>query len=106
MKPWQDIATEAQQYRDRTIASITPPVPGVPDGLPLNVTGLPKQLLSTSEVEITEKPAEELIALLTKGLLSSVEVTQAFLRRAGLSQKLVRAIATPTLPGQTFNESS
>lgn len=88
-RTWQEVAKEAQLHRDASIAKVNPPVPEVPADLPLDVTPLPRKLLSEREVEITETPAESLLASLATGKLTSVEVTNAFLRRAGLAQKLV-----------------
>lgn len=53
-KPWQEVAKIAQQARDRSIAQVQPPVPDVPLDLPLNVSDIPRQLLTPAEVEITE----------------------------------------------------
>ena len=88
---WQDVARIAQQQRDDSIARVDPPVPEVPAELPLDVSVLPKELLSSEEVEITQTAAEDLVASIASGKLSSVTVTEAFLRRAGLAQKLVCA---------------
>lgn len=88
-RTWQEVAKEAQLHRDASIAKVNPPVPDVPAELPLDVTSLPRKLLTEREVEITETPAESLLASLATGKLKSVEVTNAFLRRAGLAQKLV-----------------
>lgn len=90
-KPWRDTARAAQLHRDASIAKVNPPVPEVPDNLPLDVTSLPRELLTEKEVEITESPAESILASLASGKLKSLDVTNAFLRRAGLAQKLVRA---------------
>lgn len=65
-------------------------MPDRPKQIPLNVTGIPKTLLSEKEIEITEKLPEKLVEELANGSLTAVEVTNAFLRRAGLAQKLVR----------------
>ena len=56
------------------------------------MTGIPQILLSPREVEITTMSAEGLVALLATGTLTSTEATNAFLRRAGLAQKLVNII--------------
>jgi amidase len=88
-KPWQEVAAPAQEARDKSIALVQPPVPKVPVDLPLNVTRIPGQLLTPSEVEITETAPEILVQKLASGELTSVEVITAFLRRAGLAQKLV-----------------
>lgn len=86
---WQQVAQKAQKHRDNTIARLQPAVPDVPSELPLNVTPIPRVLLSPKEVKITECSAEELITSIGAGRLTSSEVTNAFLRRAGLAQKLV-----------------
>lgn len=85
---WQSIASDVQDHRDSTIARVKPPVPDVPHELPRDVTPIPKELLTAREVEITESAPEDLVASLAHGKLRSVEVTNAFLRRAGLAQKL------------------
>ena len=87
--PWQEIAKEAQEHRDQTIEAVKPEIPDVPANLPLNVTKFPKQLLTAEELDITEQSVEELLPKLANGKLSAAAVTNAFLRRAGLAQKLV-----------------
>jgi amidase len=86
---WQEVAANIQAYRDESIAGVQPPIPDVPVSLPRNVTGIPKQLLSPREVSLTECPPEKLVASLANSQVSCTEVTNAFLRRAGLAQKLV-----------------
>lgn len=88
-KPWQEVAKLAQEARNKSIALVQPPVPDVPADLPLNVSEIPRQLLTPSEIEITETPPEALVQKLASGELTSVAVITAFLRRAGLAQKLV-----------------
>ena len=86
---WQDVARQVQDHRTNTIAEVQPQIPDVPKNLPRNVTSIPRDLLSSREVEITESTTEILVASLATGKLTSREVTNAFLRRAGLAQKLV-----------------
>lgn len=88
-RSWQETASIAQNKRDQSIASVVPSVPDVPNDLPDNVTELPRKLLSTQEVTITESSPDKLLTELASGKLTCVEVTTAFLRRAGLAQKLV-----------------
>ena len=88
-RPWQDIAKERETHRNEAVNQLQPPLPHVPHDLPVNVTKLPLSLLSAQEVRITETPTEDLLAALASAKLTSVEVTNAFLRRAGLAQKLV-----------------
>ena len=85
---WQDIAGQVQLYRAGTVAKIQPRLPDVPRELPCNVTKIPQELLSAHEVKITESAAEDLLTSLATGQLTSTEVTNAFLRRAALAQKL------------------
>ena len=87
---WQDVAKEAQEHRDATIALVTPAIPQLPTELPLDVTKLPGELLTAEEIKITESLAEDLVETLATGKLSSTTVVKAFLRRAGLSQGLVQ----------------
>lgn len=97
-KTWQSIAHEAQQYRDASISRIKPDVPQIPSNLPRNVMGIPGKLLSPDEIQITELPVEELADMLRLGKVTAVVVTLAFLRRAGVAQKLVRSPPQSALP--------
>ncbi|KAK6336388.1 hypothetical protein TWF696_001948 [Orbilia brochopaga] len=95
---WQKIALERQQYRDASISRISPRIPNVqPANLPLNVLNTARSMLTRQEVKITEMSSTELLGLLASGKLTAVEVTNAFLRRAGVAQKLVNCI-TEVLP--------
>lgn len=93
-RSWEETAKIAQDLRDRSIAEVEPAVPAVPSTLPKNVIDLPRTLLSEDEVVLTEKNPEELLAALAKGEISSSTVTLAFLRRAGLAQKLASNYST------------
>ena len=88
-RSWQEIATEVQEHRESTIAKVRPQNYQVPGNLPLNVTSIPKAVLSSREIEITQSAADLLIASLGTGRLTSTEVANAFLRRAALAQDLV-----------------
>lgn len=101
---WQDVASKMQKHLADTIAAVEPAVPAVPDDLPLNVTGLPKQLLSKECISITETTAEQLIPKLAKGELTSTAVTKAFLQRAGLASKLVNC-CTELLPTRALERA-
>lgn len=97
-KTWQTIAHEAQQYRDASISRIKPDVPQTPSNLPRNVMEIPGKLLSPDETRITELPVEELADMLRLRKVSAMVVTLAFLRRAGVAQKLVCLPAQSALP--------
>lgn len=92
-RPWQEVAREAQQYRDSTIAAVQPELPTLPHPLPKNVTAIAGQVLSDREEHITSLSVNSLLdALAGRGIgerLLAVEVVNAFLRRAALAQKLV-----------------
>ena len=90
-----------RQYRDETIAEISPKVPDAPSELPLDLTSIPRQLLSEDEVRITEQAPEELLSALASGQLTSTAVTTAFLRRAGLAQHLTNCV-TELLPSRAL----
>ncbi|EON62575.1 hypothetical protein W97_01799 [Coniosporium apollinis CBS 100218] len=100
-RSWQDIAKQAQKHRDETIAAVQPLVPDVASDLPLNVSGIPKELLSEREIEITETAPEDLVELMSTGTITSTEVTTAFLRRAGSAQKLTNCL-TELLPARAL----
>lgn len=94
---WQNVAAAMQKHRDETIAAVSPAVPDVPTTLPLNVSKIPSTLLPKDELAITETSPELLLTSLVSGNLSAVSVTNAFLRRAGLAQKITNCV-TELLP--------
>ena len=94
---WQEVAKRAQDYRDASIRRVKPPIPQTPSQLPVDRTEIPKYLLTTEEVVLTELPTEELVASLAAGKYTSTAVVNAFLRRAGLAQALTNCI-TELLP--------
>lgn len=106
-KTWQEIAAEARSHRDTTIADplIQPPIPHVPTELPLDVTQIPKALLTPDEIRITELLPEQLLPLLASGTLSSTTVTKAFLRRAGLAHRLTNCL-TELLPKRALDRAA
>lgn len=61
---WQEVAHIAQTHRDDSIRRVEPTIPEVPDQLPLDRTDVPKYLLSTEEVVITETAPEDLVTSL------------------------------------------
>ncbi|KAL8767311.1 MAG: hypothetical protein Q9209_006149 [Squamulea sp. 1 TL-2023] len=101
---WQDIAATAQDLRDASIVQVNPPVPDAPSDLPKNVTGIPKQVLTVDEILITEIAPEKLLSSLASGKLTSTAVVNAFLRRAGLAQKLTNCI-TELLPREALSRA-
>jgi len=91
-RPWQDIAQEAQDYRDASIVDYQADIPHFAGGVPRNVVSIIRNHLSQGEIQITEAPPEELLISLASGNLTAVVVTTAFLRRASLAQQLVCVI--------------
>lgn len=83
---WQEISRQAKAYRDGTIQGI----PDIPEYLSRDVTAIPATLLSPEEVAITETTPENLVRSIAIGQFTSTAVIKAFLRRAGIAQKLVR----------------
>ncbi|KAI1857504.1 hypothetical protein JX265_011239 [Neoarthrinium moseri] len=95
---WQEVAADRQRHRDATIGALQPPLPELAlKELPLNVTGLCQDTLSEQELAITGANVEDLAPKLASGEWSAASVTSAFLRRAGLAQKLVNCV-TELLP--------
>lgn len=99
-RPWQDVAKEAQEYRNTSIDQ-------VPGGsalssnvlsIPKNMMSVPETVLSHQDCQITQSLPEELVKLLADGQLSATEVTLAFLRRAAITQKLASRPPSPEIP--------
>ena len=88
-RPWQDIAQQAQKYRDSTIDRGEPKLPQIPGDLPKNVFSTLRSYLDEQDIKITEMLPEDLLQLLASGEATATSVTTAFLRRASLAQKLV-----------------
>lgn len=86
---WQQTASKVQAYRLQSISKIHPAIPDLPMPLPKNVTGVPQQLLTPHEIEITQSTVEHLLACLSTGTWTSKTVALAFMRRAAIAQKLV-----------------
>ena len=91
VRSWESVAQRAQDHRDATLAAIQPPVPDV-TGLPQDSTHVPRTILTTDELSITESDPVKLISRMASGEISSVQVTNAFLRRAAIAQKLVNCV--------------
>ncbi|KAI4204767.1 MAG: hypothetical protein LQ348_001242 [Seirophora lacunosa] len=101
---WEDVAKIAQDLRDASLSRVEPSLPDVPSELPRDVTNLPKQLLTENEVLITQTSPEHLVESLAIGKLTSTTVVAAFLRRAGLAQKLTNCI-TELLPDEALSRA-
>src|ERR1051326_3323630 len=86
-RPWQEIVSEANAYRERSLAEFSSTLPELPNPLPTNVMNMPSKLLTEHELWITNLPVDDLLERLSgrcrEGTaLSAVEVTTAFLRRS------------------------
>jgi acyl-homoserine lactone acylase PvdQ len=96
-RPWQEIAKEAQEYRDASLATFAQDFPTTITSdkfsdLQNDSTNVPAVVFGEQNLKITESLPEELVKLLANGELRAVDVTIAFLRRAALAQKLVRKL--------------
>jgi amidase len=92
---WKDKAAWAQAKRSASLAKVSPKLVGVPewDDLPQNSLGLPREILTPREIELTENyTVTELLRILRARDVSVEEVTRAFLRRAALAHAAVRAL--------------
>ncbi|KAI1634092.1 acetamidase [Biscogniauxia mediterranea] len=103
---WQEVAADRQRHRDATIAQLEPPLPELPAGeIPLNTTTVPKEVLSEEELTITETTLDDLIEKLASGQWTSTAVIKAFMRRAGLAQKLSNCV-TELLPERALKRAA
>lgn len=75
--------------RDRSIEHVDPAIAALPDTHTGRVIDFPRRHLSQTEIAITESSAETLVTSLASGKLTATAVTNAFLRRAAIAQKLV-----------------
>ena len=95
---WKDKAAWAQAKRSASLAKVSPKLVGVPewDDLPQNSLGLPREILTPREIELTENyTVTELLRILRARDVSVEEVTRAFLRRAALAHAAVRTHSLP-----------
>ncbi|KAF2654945.1 Acetamidase [Lophiostoma macrostomum CBS 122681] len=88
---WEEIAADKRARLAKTI-----PAEWKIEELPTedSVLDFPRTsgLLSAEELEITGSSAVDLVAKLAKGQLKSVDVTQAFCKRAALAQQLTNCV--------------
>ncbi|KAF2811031.1 amidase [Mytilinidion resinicola] len=104
-RPWQEVAREAQEYRDATMKDYETSLPEpLKSNMPNSVMNIPGSLLGGDDLRITELLPEELVSLLASGQLSSVAVTESFLRRAALAQKLANCV-TELLPERALTRA-
>jgi amidase len=90
---WQDKVAWAQAKREASLAKVKPKLVGVPEvqSLPQYSRDLPKDILTSREIELTDNyKITELLRLLRERDVSVEEVTKAFLRRAALAHAAVR----------------
>ncbi|KAL8830206.1 MAG: hypothetical protein Q9191_001567, partial [Dirinaria sp. TL-2023a] len=91
-KSWQSVAEEAQKYRDATLDKVQLPAKAIHQHTPDTAIDFVRSSLSSQEVDITESSAEKLLEQLRNGVWSAVSVTNAFLRRAKLTQNLTNCV--------------
>ena len=103
---WQEIALQVQTARDRSIEQVDPAIAALPEVPTGRVIDVPRKLLSTTEQAITESSAENLVASLATGKLTALAVTNAFLRRAAIAQKLVSLELASLRPASNLKRTS
>ncbi|MCJ1474063.1 hypothetical protein MMC13_002721 [Lambiella insularis] len=104
-RPWQDIAREAQEYRDASIARAWPDMPQLPSDIPKNVFSILRSQLSAADYQITEMLPENIVQALAYGSVTAAAVNTAFLHRATLAQSLTNCI-TELLPERAMNRAT
>jgi hypothetical protein len=93
---WQESARKVQAMRDHSIEHVDPAIAALPNIHTGRVIDVPRKHLSPTEIAITESSAETLVASLATGKLTATAVTNAFLRRAAIAQKLVSSAVACT----------
>lgn len=92
-KPWQKVCADVQAYRDATVEAVFPALSSlIASDLPINVTVIPADVLTSEELRITSLSPEELVHKLASRALSCTKTTNAFLRRAAVAQHLVNCV--------------
>ncbi|GAB1214132.1 hypothetical protein ATERTT37_003292 [Aspergillus terreus] len=92
IKPWQEIARQVQAARERSIEQVDPDIAALPETHAGRVIDVARNYLSPSEQAISESSAQTLVASLAAGKLTALAVTNVFLRRAAIAQKLTNCI--------------
>lgn len=107
---WKVLAKKACDIRDNSMAEVEKFFPAngskhldaLPDPLPLNVTGIPKQYLSAHDFEIIETDPMELLKALATRKYTALEVASAYMHASVLSQRVINCI-TEFLPEMAYN---
>ncbi|KAI0198098.1 amidase [Astrocystis sublimbata] len=95
---WQAIAQDRQRHRDATLAELDPPLPTSLPADVLDTTSVPAQILTANS------DLEALISALASGKWSAQTVVRAFMRRAGLAQRLTNCV-TELLPAAALSRA-
>lgn len=91
-RSWQEVARAAQEHREHSLSLFqTADIP-TGESITKQVIDLPRRLLDEEGVAITELALDQIVQSTLAGSLSVQKVTQAFLRRAALAQKLASLI--------------
>ena len=85
---WEEIAAEKKERIEKTIPDEWR-IKSKPIGDSVMDYPAKSGIMSSEELAITESSAAELVAMMAKGVLKSVNVTLAFCKRAALAQQLV-----------------
>ncbi|KAJ5861242.1 Amidase [Penicillium soppii] len=89
---WQESARQVQVVRDLSIKQVDPDIAALSETYTGRIIDVPREHLTQPEQIITETSAEALVTALAAGKLSATAVTEAFLRRAAIAQKLTNCI--------------
>ncbi len=97
---WRTTASRAMHLRASRLPASTrlpassPYAKPLEEGGPKDVLDAPRQsgLLSEDELRVTEMEVEELLAALSAGKVKSVDVVEAFCKRAAIAQQVVSGL--------------
>lgn len=89
-RPWRETAALAQARRATSLLAVHPP--SLPQDLPLNVTNVPKHLLTAREIEITGTDPVDILGKLATKAWTCKEVTYSLLRRAAVASGLTNCL--------------
>lgn len=107
---WKVLAQKGRDIRDKSMAEVEKFFPAngskhldaLPDPLPLNVTGLPKEYLSAHDFEIVETDPVVLLKAIASKKYTALEVASAYMHASVLAQRVLNCV-TEFLPEMAFN---
>lgn len=114
--PWEINAEKARGYRDVSMAEVEKYFPcpegfvskhldALPDPLPLNVTGLPKEYLNPFDYTIIETDPIVLLEEIATKQYTALQVAAAYMRASVLGQRVINHV-TEFLPKMAFEQAT